>query len=120
MEPFDLYIDGHLSPFRTAKATHLAKLAPQLTIGALQQRSGADELTRHPFQRIVGNSLLKITLEGRNGFRGSCSPGVGKRGQTPACLLGTLSLVDRTALRHKELALLLLVRPFEFCPGFLV
>ena len=35
IEPFDLEIDGHLSPCGTAKATHLAKLAPQLTVGAL-------------------------------------------------------------------------------------
>ena len=51
IEPFDLDINGHLCPSRTAKATHLAKLAPQLPVGALQQRGSADELACHPIQR---------------------------------------------------------------------
>ena len=65
VEPFDLEIDGDLSPSQTAKATHLAKLAPQLTVGALQQRGGADEFACHPIERIVGDGLLKIALKGR-------------------------------------------------------
>ena len=36
IEPFNLNIDGYLSPCETAKATHLAKLAQQLTVSALQ------------------------------------------------------------------------------------
>ena len=35
IEPFDLEIDGHLSPSGTAKATHLAKFASQLSVGPL-------------------------------------------------------------------------------------
>ena len=35
MEPLDLEIDGYLGPLTTAKGHGLAKLAPQLPIGAL-------------------------------------------------------------------------------------
>src|SRR6266480_5539583 len=67
VEPFDLDIDGHLSPSQTTKATHLAKLAPQLTVGALQQRGGADELACDSIQGIIRDRLLKIALQGRHG-----------------------------------------------------
>ncbi len=59
IEPFDLEIDGHLSPCGTAKATHLAKLAPQLQVGALQERDGTDEFACHPIECIVGDVCSK-------------------------------------------------------------
>src|SRR5436309_560485 len=90
IKTFDLDIDGHLSPSRTAKATDLAKLAPQLTVGALQERGGADEFACHSFQRIVGNGLLKIALQRRHGFGSSRSPRVGKGRQPFSGFLGTL------------------------------
>ena len=55
IEPFDLNIDGYLSPCETAKATHLAKLPPQLTVSALQQRVGADE-----FAMVCAKSRSKV------------------------------------------------------------
>src|SRR5581483_10497796 len=62
IEPLDLQQDGHLSPLWTAKAAHLAKLAPQLPIGAFQQRGGTYEFACHPFQLVVRNGLFKVTL----------------------------------------------------------
>ena len=50
IEPLDLQKDGDLSPRWTAKAADLAKLAPQLAIGALQERGGAHEFACHAFQ----------------------------------------------------------------------
>src|SRR6266700_7273112 len=47
IEPFDLEIDGNFRSCQTAKATHLAKLAPQLSVGALQQRGGTDQFACH-------------------------------------------------------------------------
>src|SRR6266852_9504823 len=103
IEPFDLDINGHLCPCRTAKATHLAKLAPQLSVGALQQRGGADELACYPIQCIVGDRLLKIALQGRHGFGGSRSPLLGKGRQTLLRFLGTLGLINGTGLLHQLL-----------------
>src|SRR6266487_959727 len=40
IKPFNLDIDGHLSPSRTPKATHLAKFASHIAVGALQSRGG--------------------------------------------------------------------------------
>ena len=116
IEPFDLNIDGHLSPCRTAKATHLAKLAAQLTIGALQQGGGADEFASHPIERRVSNGLLKIALQGRHGFRGSRSPQLGKGRQTLLRFLGTLGLINGTSLLYELLPRFLVGLPFEFLP----
>ncbi len=50
IESLDLQIDGDLGSLETPKAAGLTKLAPQLAIGAFQQRGGADEFACHPFQ----------------------------------------------------------------------
>src|SRR5260370_4831250 len=117
VEPFDLDINGHLCPSRTAKATHLAKLAPQLTVGALQQRGGADELACYPIEGIIGDRLLKIALQGRHGFGGSCSPLLGKGRQTLLRFLGTLGLINGTGLLHQLLPRFLARLPFQFLPA---
>ena len=114
IEPFDLEIDGHLSPCGTAKATHLAKLAPQLPVGALQVRNGTDEFECHSIECIVGDGLLKIVLKGRHRFRSSRSPGVGKGGQTLSRFLGTLRLIDGAGLLDELLPRFLVRLPFEF------
>src|SRR6266446_5518170 len=62
IEPTDLYIDRHISSLWTAKAAGLAKLAPQLAIGALQQRGRADEFACHSLKRVIGNSLLEVAF----------------------------------------------------------
>src|SRR5947209_1773736 len=80
IEPFDLEIDRHLSPLGTAKAADLAKLAPQLAIGALQQRGGADEFPCQAIERVVSNGLLEVTGERDHRFGCSCLPGLGKSG----------------------------------------
>src|SRR2546426_9056264 len=47
IEPLDLDIDGDLSALWTAKAADLAQLAPQLPIGALQQRGRTNDFACH-------------------------------------------------------------------------
>jgi hypothetical protein len=49
IEPLDLYINGHQSPFETAKAANLTELAPQLAVGALLERGGADQFAYDAF-----------------------------------------------------------------------
>ena len=56
-------VDCYLSTPTTAKASGLAELAAQFTIGAFQQGSGAHELARDATQGIKGNRLLKIPLQ---------------------------------------------------------
>ena len=111
IEPFDLEIDGHLCPSETAKATHLAKLAPQLPVGALQQRGGADEFACHPIQGIVGDGLLKIALQRRHGFRGSRSPLLGKGRQPSSRFFRTLRLIHGAGLLHQLLPRFLVAPP---------
>ncbi len=79
IEPLDLQKDGNLCPCGTAKAADLAKLAPQFTIRALQERGGSHEFACHPWQLIVSNCLLKVALERIHRFRNASAPGVGKR-----------------------------------------
>src|SRR5947208_9183831 len=119
IEPLDLDIDGDLSALWTAKAADLAQLAPQLPIGALQQRGRTNDFACHSLQRIVGNGLLKVTGEGGDRFRRSCLPGLSKGLQTSSGFGCVLGLINGTGLLHELFPRLLVGLPFEFFPTLL-
>jgi hypothetical protein len=76
----------------------LAKFAPQLAVGAFQQRSGADQFASQAWEGKIGNGLLKVALEGGHRLGRADTPGVDKARQARPGLLGTLSLLDGLGL----------------------
>src|SRR5438876_4012416 len=114
VESLDLEIDGYLGSLVTAKGHGLAKLAPQLPIGSLYERGGANPFPCDRRERVVDQRLLKVTLQRCYRFGGAFAPLLCPTGQPLASLCCTLGLVNRAGLFQQLLALFALLFPFEF------
>src|SRR5438270_5050121 len=74
MKALDLKIDSHLSSDLTAEGDGLAKFASQFSIGAFKQRGGTYPLTGNTLQFVINEGVLKVLLQGCNGFRSGFTP----------------------------------------------
>src|SRR5947209_3849920 len=118
MKALDLKIDSYLRSDLTAEGHSLAKFASQFSIGAFQQGGGTYPLTGHALQFVIHQGVLKVLLQGGNGFRSAFTPLLTPQMQSVFGLDRALGLIDRFGLLDELFSLFPFLLPFEFRARF--